>query len=136
MVAIYPLGTVSGFARHFDNPNNTGRILTFTFYLNDKWDGEGDGGQLAIYDAVYFEERTIVDPIMDRIVVFYSDERTPHAVLPTKPSEKGIFRHPFRRSITIWFSYMTPEQERAAYAGAFSNWIDKIKARESMNAGV
>ena len=128
MLALYPLAEPSRFATHVDNPNSNGRVLTFTFYLNNDWDVARDGGELRIHKSEGSTPAvTTIEPVYNRLVVFLSDSRTPHEVLPTKPTPEGIALHPYRRSITLWFSYLTPEEERLAYAGAFRNWISRIQ---------
>ena len=130
MLALYPLSEPSRFSQHVDNPNGNGRILTFTFYLNEEWEAARDGGQLRIHHQDEGQTVTDIEPIYNRLVIFLSDNRTPHEVLPTKPTPEGIALHPFRRSITLWFSYLSPQQEKDAYAGAFKNWIERIKQKK------
>ena len=71
--------------RHVDNPGGRQPArLTLAYYMQDEhWDAERHGGCLRIYgedDAAH----GIVDvaPIRDRLIVFFSDDRCPHAVQP------------------------------------------------------
>ena len=94
MVTCYPPG--ARYTKHVDNGGNTsnGRRLTTLFYLNEDWKA-GDGGELAMYeqdDAVRC--KVTVEPIADRLVLFWSDVRVPHEVLET---------HRERFTVTIWF---------------------------------
>eukprot|EP00056_Hartaetosiga_gracilis_P022664 m.32143 g.32143 ORF g.32143 m.32143 type:complete len:133 (-) comp9764_c0_seq1:8-406(-) len=66
----------------------------------------GDGGELRMFFKKKGEEKeTEVDipPLIDTMVVFFSDERVPHEVLPTKVP---------RFTITHWF-YDEEEKKRA-----------------------
>ena len=91
MVTCYP-GEGSRYVKHCDNPHRNGRKLTVLYYLNHSWK-QGDGGELRMYapDGAVLED---VAPIADRLVVFFSDERVPHEVLPA---------HAERFAITHWF---------------------------------
>ena len=67
------------------------RVITTVYYLNDVW-GEGDGGELIIYN----EENKYIDtiiPLANTLVIFLS-ENFPHEVLPTNKQ---------RLSIAGWF---------------------------------
>jgi hypothetical protein len=114
MVTCYP-GNGTRYIRHVDNPNGNGRKLTVLYYLNHGWQ-EGDGGELRIHDLSTSRQAddsydkasdgpAFVDipPIGGTMVVFYSDSRVPHEVLPAcKP----------RFAITHWF-YDTLERREA-----------------------
>ena len=99
MVAFYP-GEGSGYVKHIDNPDRDGRCLTVLYYLNKSWK-ENDGGKLRLYR----DDGSVVDiePMLDRLLLFWSDERCPHEVLP---SNSG------RYAMTIW--YFDSEQRRIA----------------------
>ena len=56
------------------------------YYLNHTW-APGDGGELRIYGPAADENDNSdtpivrdVEPVADRLVVFYSDTRVPHEV--------------------------------------------------------
>ncbi|XP_051790201.1 prolyl hydroxylase EGLN2 [Erpetoichthys calabaricus] len=92
MVACYP-GNGTGYVRHVDNPNGDGRCVTCIYYLNKNWDVKVHGGMLQIYP----EGRTVVaniDPIFDRLLIFWSDRRNPHEVKPSYAT---------RYAITVWY---------------------------------
>lgn len=99
MVACYP-GNGTGYTRHVDNPDGDGRCLTVIYYLNQGW-GEDKGGKLRIYRG---ERHHIdVEPILNRLLMFWSDGRNPHEVLPAYCT---------RYAITIW--YFDAEERRKA----------------------
>ncbi|MGH0114915.1 UNVERIFIED_CONTAM: hypothetical protein FKN15_065839 [Acipenser sinensis] len=84
MVACYP-GNGTGYVRHVDNPNGDGRCITCIYYLNKNWDVKVHGGLLQIFP----ESRTVVaniEPIFDRLLIFWSDRRNPHEVKPAYAS--------------------------------------------------
>lgn len=81
MLACYD-GMGSRYIKHCDNPNKNGRVLTAIMYLNQNWKQEA-GGQLRIFPGLSRKEVIDVDPIFNRLLVFYSDTRTPHEVLPS-----------------------------------------------------
>eukprot|EP00759_Apiculatamorpha_spiralis_P022183 PhF_6_TR26517/c0_g1_i1/m.38343/K09592/EGLN, HPH; hypoxia-inducible factor prolyl hydroxylase len=110
MLALYP-GGGSRFIRHIDNPNRNGRVLTCVYYLNENWTPE-HGGTLRLYPMSSKEEYD-VEPLCDRLVLFYSDERNPHEVLPATSH---------RYAATLWFSYLSDEDRLAALRGAFQAW--------------
>eukprot|EP00794_Sanderia_malayensis_P017841 gene17841-19622_t len=92
MVACYP-GKGAHYKRHVDNPSKDGRILTVIMYLNRNYNAGTDGGVLRIFspDIKYYYD---VFPIFGRIVMFWSDPRVPHEVLPA-------FRERFAAS--VWY---------------------------------
>lgn len=98
MVACYP-GNGTGYTRHVDNPDGDGRCLTVIYYLNQRW-GEDNGGKLRIYRD---EGHIDVEPVLNRLLLFWSDGRNPHEVLPAYCT---------RYAITIW--YFDAEQRRRA----------------------
>ncbi|NP_001161214.1 egl-9 family hypoxia-inducible factor 2 L homeolog [Xenopus laevis] len=92
MVACYP-GNGMGYVRHVDNPNRDGRCLTCIYYLNQNWDAKVHGGLLQIFP----EGRSVVaniEPLFDRLLIFYSDRRNPHEVKPA---------FAMRYAITVWY---------------------------------
>ena len=95
MAACYP-GNGARYVKHVDNDENHAlcrtRVLTALIYLND-WQ-KGDGGELALFQADDPNQlRRTVTPVQNRLLLFWSDRRTPHEVLP---SEK------LRYSVTVW----------------------------------
>ncbi|XP_008278660.1 uncharacterized protein egln2 [Stegastes partitus] len=92
MVACYP-GNGAGYVRHVDNPNGDGRCITCIYYLNKNWDIETQGGLLQIYP----EGKNVVaniEPLFDRLLIFWSDRRNPHEVKPAYAT---------RYAITVWY---------------------------------
>uniref|UniRef100_A0A8C5R8G9 hypoxia-inducible factor-proline dioxygenase n=1 Tax=Leptobrachium leishanense TaxID=445787 RepID=A0A8C5R8G9_9ANUR len=92
MVACYP-GNGMGYVRHVDNPNRDGRCLTCIYYLNQNWDTKVHGGLLQIFP----EGRSVVaniEPLFDRLLIFWSDRRNPHEVKPA---------YAMRYAITVWY---------------------------------
>ncbi|CAL9683997.1 unnamed protein product [Knipowitschia caucasica] len=92
MVACYP-GNGSGYVRHVDNPNGDGRCITCIYYLNKNWDVTKHGGMLQIFpqgkDVV-----ANIEPLFDRLLIFWSDRRNPHEVKPAFAT---------RYAITVWY---------------------------------
>ena len=92
MIAYYPANS-NGYKQHVDNPNQDGRKLTFILYANREYDRLRDGGVLRIHKSerrLYFD----VEPLDGRLVIFWSDSRTPHEVLPTNSE---------RCAISLWY---------------------------------
>lgn len=92
MVACYP-GNGAGYVRHVDNPNGDGRCITCIYYLNKNWDVKKQGGMLQIYP----EGKNVVasiEPLFDRLLIFWSDRRNPHEVKPAYAT---------RYAITVWY---------------------------------
>ncbi|KAM6973030.1 prolyl hydroxylase EGLN2 [Aplochiton taeniatus] len=92
MVACYP-GNGTGYVRHVDNPTGDGRIITCIYYLNKNWDVKVHGGLLQIYP----EGKNVVaniEPLFDRLLIFWSDRRNPHEVKPAYAT---------RYAITVWY---------------------------------
>lgn len=92
MVACYP-GNGAGYVRHVDNPNGDGRCITCIYYLNKDWDVKEQGGLLQIYP----EGKNVVaniEPLFDRLLIFWSDRRNPHEVKPAYAT---------RYAITVWY---------------------------------
>lgn len=92
MVACYP-GNGTGYVRHVDNPNGDGRCITCIYYLNKNWDVKKQGGLLQIFP----EGKNMVaniEPLFDRLLIFWSDRRNPHEVKPAYAT---------RYAITVWY---------------------------------
>lgn len=92
MVACYP-GNGAGYVRHVDNPNGDGRCITCIYYLNKDWDAKVHGGLLQLFP----EGRNVVaniEPLFDRLLIFWSDRRNPHEVKPAFAT---------RYAITVWY---------------------------------
>ncbi|KAL7832045.1 hypothetical protein AOLI_G00295930 [Acnodon oligacanthus] len=92
MVACYP-GSGTRYVRHVDNPNGDGRCITCIYYLNKDWDVKVHGGLLQLYP----EGRNVVaniEPLFDRLLIFWSDRRNPHEVKPAYAT---------RYAITVWY---------------------------------
>ncbi|XP_067412737.1 prolyl hydroxylase EGLN2 [Emydura macquarii macquarii] len=105
MVACYP-GNGLGYVRHVDNPSGDGRCLTCIYYLNQHWDSKVHGGALQIYP----EGRPLVasiEPLFDRLLIFWSDRRNPHEVKPAYAT---------RYAITVWYF---DAKERAEAKGKY-----------------
>ncbi|KAJ8290514.1 hypothetical protein GJAV_G00013880 [Gymnothorax javanicus] len=92
MVACYP-GNGTGYVKHVDNPNGDGRCVTCIYYLNKNWDAKVHGGVLRIYPEgkSYVAD---IEPIFDRLLLFWSDRRNPHEVQPS---------YSMRYAITVWY---------------------------------
>ncbi|XP_075997517.1 uncharacterized protein egln2 [Genypterus blacodes] len=92
MVACYP-GNGAGYVRHVDNPNGDGRCITCIYYLNKNWDVNEQGGLLQIYHEGKNAVANI-EPLFDRLLIFWSDRRNPHEVKPAFAT---------RYAITVWY---------------------------------
>ncbi|XP_051963260.1 prolyl hydroxylase EGLN2-like [Xyrauchen texanus] len=92
MVACYP-GNGTGYVRHVDNPNGDGRCITCIYYLNKDWDVKVNGGLLQIYPEGRSDVANI-EPLFDRLLIFWSDRRNPHEVKPAFAT---------RYAITVWY---------------------------------
>ncbi|XP_067941827.1 prolyl hydroxylase EGLN3-like [Watersipora subatra] len=92
MVACYP-GRGSNYMTHVDNPMRDGRLITCIYYLNKNWNCSVDGGMLKIYPQGTSTVAQI-EPIMDRLAVFWSDSRNPHEVMPSYKT---------RFAVTTWY---------------------------------
>eukprot|EP00405_Crypthecodinium_cohnii_P026442 CAMPEP_0206492494 /NCGR_PEP_ID=MMETSP0324_2-20121206/46146_1 /ASSEMBLY_ACC=CAM_ASM_000836 /TAXON_ID=2866 /ORGANISM="Crypthecodinium cohnii, Strain Seligo" /LENGTH=707 /DNA_ID=CAMNT_0053974929 /DNA_START=32 /DNA_END=2155 /DNA_ORIENTATION=+ len=96
MIACYP-GGGARYVKHVDNdgkhPLCKTRLLTALMYLNESWQ-PGDGGELAVFSSDDDTElRDVVEPLSNRLLIFWSDWRTPHEVLAaSKP----------RYAVTLW----------------------------------
>ena len=99
------------YIRHIDNPDENGRLITCILYLNEGRKAD-DGGELVLYPCPTGRTRkgsasagppVMVEPLLDRLVCFWSDERTPHEVLPAKSE---------RLAVSVWYHNRLPSQAR------------------------
>ncbi|XP_026869011.1 egl nine homolog 3 isoform X3 [Electrophorus electricus] len=92
MVACYP-GNGAGYVKHVDNPNGDGRCVTCIYYLNKHWNAKEHGGVLRIFPEgkSYVAD---IEPLFDRLLLFWSDRRNPHEVQPSFST---------RYAITVWY---------------------------------
>lgn len=74
-----------------DERPRTGRRITCILYANQEWK-PGDGGELRLHPEA--SASVDVAPRANRLVIFYSDERVPHEVLPA---------HAERFALSIWY---------------------------------
>eukprot|EP00111_Clytia_hemisphaerica_P016368 TCONS_00048461-protein len=91
-ISCFPKNT-GGYLPHIDNPIDNGRILTLVYYPNEKYDLEECGG----LSRFYVNDKTKmmnVEPIQNRLVIYWSDKRVITETLPT-------FRDVF--SLSCWF---------------------------------
>ena len=102
--------------KHIDNPDGNGRVLTMLYYLNQDWTPE-HGGQLRVFGA----EARDIEPLFDRAVIFHSDGRVPHAVLPA---------HADRYAVSLWFSD-SAERNSAARVAPQSEELAAAQQEES-----
>ncbi|XP_076879434.1 egl nine homolog 1b [Brachyhypopomus gauderio] len=101
MVACYP-GNGTGYVRHVDNPNGDGRCVTCIYYLNKGWNAKEHGGVLRIFPEGKAQFADI-EPLLDRLLFFWSDRRNPHEVQPAYST---------RYAITVWY-FDAEERARA-----------------------
>ena len=79
-----------GFVKHLDHDNASDpRKISAVYYLNSDWDDKENGGALLLYPSTgtvgkgkKHEEVVRVNPIRDRLVLFWSDKMY-HAVEPS-----------------------------------------------------
>ena len=87
----------SRYTSHFDNANGNGRRITAIYYLNKNYEKQ-NGGCLRIHQpntsTKDLKPKVDIEPIADRLVLFFSDKRVPHEVLPTYKD---------RYAVTVWF---------------------------------
>ena len=96
----------SRYVRHTDDAREQTRRLTCIFYVNPDWE-EADGGQLCLYlghlGRVSLSGETAprpptiatITPLANRLVLFWSDARVPHEVLPAFKA---------RYAVSVWYS--------------------------------
>ncbi|XP_057568204.1 prolyl hydroxylase EGLN2 isoform X2 [Hippopotamus amphibius kiboko] len=115
MVACYP-GNGLGYVRHVDNPHGDGRCITCIYYLNQNWDVKVHGGLLQIFP----EGRPVVaniEPLFDRLLIFWSDRRNPHEVKPAYATSIRTERCPSTR-ITADYTHLVASPRAA--------WTDSL----------
>lgn len=83
------------YIRHVDNEDGrNGRLVTCTFYLNEDWDEEKDGGEIRLFEPDHQRIKADVAPKMNRLVIFFSDSSVPHEVRRCRRE---------RYAITTWY---------------------------------
>ena len=102
MVSCYP-GNGTHYVRHVDNHHRDGRCITVVYYLNEDWDAKRDGGMLKMYPQMTHPRTANIAPSFDRALIFWSDERNPHEVMPA---------HRNRYAVTVWY-FDREERQRA-----------------------
>lgn len=91
-ISCFPNGS-HGYKPHIDNPNGNGRILTLVYFPNESYDRETYEGVSRFY--VRNKSQCInVEPISNRLIVYWSDRRV---MSETLPSSKNVF------SISCWY---------------------------------
>ena len=126
MVACYP-GGGARYIRHCDNSCDSGhgercngRRLTAILYLNEAWKAL-DGGELRLFEPYAPKGRpplADVQPLFDRLLLFYADYRVPHEVLPA---------HAERLAVTVWY-FDSEEYKRARSRGEAADQVDTTEA--------
>lgn len=90
-VTCYP-GNGARYVKHVDDAHGSrGRVLTLIAYANPGWE-PAHGGSLRLHVVGGPRE---VAPLDRRLVLFWSDARAPHEVLPA---------HRERYAVSVWFS--------------------------------
>ncbi|XP_060041963.1 prolyl hydroxylase EGLN2 isoform X2 [Erinaceus europaeus] len=115
MVACYP-GNGLGYVRHVDNPHGDGRCITCIYYLNQNWDVKVHGGLLQIFP----EGRPVVaniEPLFDRLLIFWSDRRNPHEVKPAYATSVRTERCP-SSCVTAHYTHLVASPRAA--------WTDSL----------
>ncbi|CAG2162949.1 unnamed protein product [Oppiella nova] len=104
MLACFP-GNGSRFMKHADNYSGDGRCITCIYYVNKEWQYLRDGGCLRVYPTQMQMNVPFVDvePVYDRLVLFWSDRRNLHEVMPANR---------FRFAVTVWYF---DDEERRRY---------------------
>lgn len=114
MLACYP-GNGAAYKCHIDNPSGDGRCITAIYYMNKNWDRDVMGGILRLYPKAFAKSKVAeVVPHFNRLLLFYSDSRNPHEVLPAFAE---------RFAVTIWYF---DEEERAK---ALASWAKNLPRR-------
>ncbi|XP_075049506.1 prolyl hydroxylase EGLN3 [Mixophyes fleayi] len=120
MVACYP-GNGAGYVRHVDNPTGDGRCITCIYYLNKNWDAKVHGGILRIFPE-NGSRVADVEPLFDRLLLFWSDRRNPHEVQPSYAT---------RYALTVWYF---DAKERAAAKQRFKRLSESTEEPTSKNS--
>ena len=105
-----------------DNPGGNGRLLTVVYYLNANWRVCDHGGSLQLWAADYSAPLASIAPLLDRAVLFWSDLRVPHEVLPSTR---------LRMATQVWFhsnEAATP-QDDAEYAASLHGLAAALRRR-------
>mmetsp|Transcript_52136 Transcript_52136/g.86466 ORF Transcript_52136/g.86466 Transcript_52136/m.86466 type:complete len:360 (+) Transcript_52136:108-1187(+) len=90
-VTCYPANGAK-YVRHVDDAlKHRGRRLTCIYYANEGWT-QADGGVLRIHTGRAPRD---IEPLDRRLVLFWSDSRCPHEVLPTYKE---------RFAVSVWIS--------------------------------
>ena len=93
-------------AQHVDDALvHRGRVLTCIFYCNPAW-AAADGGALRLHLAGGVVD---VEPLDGRLLLFWSDARAPHEVLPTYSA---------RYAVSVWYSDAARESQAGAATAA------------------
>ena len=79
MISCYP-GNNTVYKMHVDNPNRDGRRITFVYYLNKGYRVDKNGGVLRIRKGR--SKHYDIEPRFGRLLIFWSDKRTVHEILP------------------------------------------------------
>jgi Rps23 Pro-64 3,4-dihydroxylase Tpa1-like proline 4-hydroxylase len=87
----YP-GDGARYAQHVDDVNQRVRKLTCIVYANPDWVAEA-GGELRLHLIGQLQMKDVA-PLDGRLVLFFSDSRVPHEVLPT---------HKPRYAVSVWY---------------------------------
>ena len=87
---LYP-GGGSRYVRHTDDAWQRARRLTCILYVNAPGWTDADGGALRVHVRGGARD---VAPLCNRLVLFWSDARVPHEVLPT---------HAMRYAVSVWY---------------------------------
>ena len=125
MLTCYP-GGGARYTRHCDNANRNGRRLTAILYLNPAW-RDGDGGELRVFGPGASEDVVAtVSPLSNRLLIFWSDARAPHEVLPA---------HAERFAATIWF-FDVDEKAAAEAAEAEVDDAERLRIEKEIEQSV
>ncbi|CAE8687534.1 unnamed protein product, partial [Polarella glacialis] len=91
MLACYPGASRARYHPHIDNDRSyIHRVLTAILYLNEDWQAQ-DGGQLRIFNEASLPlpqpnelgAKFDVEPLGNRLLLFWATEEVPHEVLAT-----------------------------------------------------
>lgn len=89
---LYP-GGGSRYVKHTDDVRQRSRRLTCILYVNPPGWRDADGGSLRVHLSGSTGHRDVT-PLCNRLVLFWSDARVPHEVLPT---------HAMRYAVSVWY---------------------------------